>query len=139
MVGDYSFQFLMEEVAVAAQYRVPFVLVMVNNTNLGLIRQAERGGYDMRFGIDLGFGENDQGVDFVKAMQAMGGDGRAVTRPEELRSAFAWAVETSNSIEAPVLVEVRTEKDNLVAMGPSLDRIIESHPLPEVPVASTAR
>ena len=31
VVGDYSFQFLMEEVAVAVQYRVPFVLVMLNN------------------------------------------------------------------------------------------------------------
>ena len=139
MVGDYSFQFLMEEVAVAAQYQVPFVLVMLNNTNLGLIRQAEKAGYDMRFAIDLGFGENDQGVDFVKAMQAMGGDGRAVTRPEELRSAFAWAVETSTRIKAPVLVEVRIEKNNLVAMGPSLDKITEFRPLPEVPAASTVR
>ena len=139
VVGDYSFQFLMEEVAVAAQYQVPYVLIMLNNTNLGLIRQAEKIGYDMRFAIDLGFGENAQGVDFVKAMQAMGGDGCAVTRPEELRSAFAWAVEKSASIKAPVLVEVRIEKDNLVAMGPSLDKIKESHPLPEVLVASTVR
>lgn len=131
VVGDYGFQFLMEEIAVAAQYQVPFVLVMLNNTNLGLIRQVQKGGYDMRFAIDLGFGEDDLGVDFCKAMQAMGGDGRAVTEPDDLAKAFAWAVERSEQIKAPVLVEVRIEKNNLVAMGPSIDKINESHPLPE--------
>ena len=50
VVGDYSFQFLMEEIAVAAQYRIPFVIVMVNNEYLGLIRQAELG-YDMNYAV----------------------------------------------------------------------------------------
>jgi TPP-dependent trihydroxycyclohexane-1,2-dione (THcHDO) dehydratase len=31
VVGDYSFQFLVEELAVAAQYDIGFVLVMLNN------------------------------------------------------------------------------------------------------------
>ena len=43
VVGDYSFQFLVEELAVAAQYDVGFVLIMLNNEYLGLIRQAETG------------------------------------------------------------------------------------------------
>jgi len=132
IVGDYSFQFLMEEVAVAAQYQVPYVLIMLNNTNLGLIRQAEKYGYDMRYEIDLGFGPGDVGVDFCKAMEAMGGDGRTVTQPEEMKKAFAWAVKRSKQIKAPVLVEIRMEKDNEVAMGPSLDKIKEPHPLPEL-------
>ena len=51
VVGDYSFQFLMEEVAVAVQYEVPFVLVMVNNGYMGLIRQAEET-YDMNFEVE---------------------------------------------------------------------------------------
>src|SRR5438132_10499912 len=38
VVGDYSFEFLMEEVAVAVQYKVPYVLVMVNN---GYMRSEE--------------------------------------------------------------------------------------------------
>ena len=52
VVGDYSFQFLMEEVAVAVQYRVPFVLVMVNNGYMGLIRQAEKT-YDMKTDVGI--------------------------------------------------------------------------------------
>ena len=42
VVGDYSFGFLMEEVAVAVQHQVPFVLVMVNNGYMSLIRQPEK-------------------------------------------------------------------------------------------------
>jgi tartronate-semialdehyde synthase len=38
--GDYDFQFMIEELAVAAQFKVPFVMVLLNNSYLGLIRQA---------------------------------------------------------------------------------------------------
>jgi tartronate-semialdehyde synthase len=69
VVGDYSFQFLMEEIAVAAQYRIPFVIVMVNNEYLGLIRQAELP-YDMNYAVDLHYGEG--GIDHVKLMEAFG-------------------------------------------------------------------
>ncbi|HEX9584586.1 MAG TPA: glyoxylate carboligase, partial [Gammaproteobacteria bacterium] len=34
VVGDYSFQFLVEELAVAAQHQIPFVLVLLNNSYL---------------------------------------------------------------------------------------------------------
>ena len=70
---DYSFQFLMEEVAVAVQYRVPYVLVMLNNAYMGLIRQAELG-YDMNFAVDLGYEgpANEYGIDNVGVMEAMG-------------------------------------------------------------------
>ncbi|MCK7495757.1 MAG: thiamine pyrophosphate-dependent enzyme [Comamonadaceae bacterium] len=38
--GDYDFQFLIEELAVGAQFRLPYVQVLVNNSYLGLIRQS---------------------------------------------------------------------------------------------------
>ena len=74
VAGDYSFQFLMEEIAVAAQYRIPFVIVMINNEYLGLIRQAEMP-YDMNYAVDLQYGEG--GVDHVKLMEAFGLPGPA--------------------------------------------------------------
>lgn len=86
VVGDYSFQFLMEEVAVAVQYRVPFVIVMLNNGYLGLIRQPEKYLYNMNFGVDLvGGGPWENGVDHVRVMEGMGALGRRVTRPDEIR------------------------------------------------------
>jgi tartronate-semialdehyde synthase len=41
--GDYDFQFLIEELAVGAQFNLPYIHVVVNNSYLGLIRQAQRG------------------------------------------------------------------------------------------------
>ncbi|MFZ6043478.1 thiamine pyrophosphate-dependent enzyme, partial [Vibrio natriegens] len=40
--GDYDFQFMIEELAVGAQFNLPYIHVLVNNSYLGLIRQAQR-------------------------------------------------------------------------------------------------
>jgi tartronate-semialdehyde synthase len=128
IVGDYSFQFMMEEIAVACQYEVPFVLVMLNNAYLGLIRQAEYK-YKMNYAVDIaydGSGDGVPGVDHVKVMESMGAAGRRVTRPGELKDAFAWAVETAERTRRPVLVEVLVEREADAAMGPALDQIAEA-------------
>lgn len=126
VVGDYSFQFMMEEVAVAVQYRVPFVIVMLNNGYLGLIRQPEKYIYDMNFGVDLVTGGPwESGVDHVKVMEGMGALGRRVTEPGEIRDALAWAVKASNERRVPALVEVMVEREADAAMGPALDKITE--------------
>ncbi|TDC05968.1 glyoxylate carboligase [Nonomuraea longispora] len=129
VVGDYSFQFLMEEVAVAAQYRIPFVIVMINNEYLGLIRQAEIP-YGMNFAVDLHYGEG--GIDHVKAMEAFGCPARRVELPGDLPDALAWASAASARERVPVLVEVMVEREANAAMGPSLDEIKEFEPLPEL-------
>ena len=131
IVGDYSFQFLMEEVAVAVQYRVPFVLVMLNNAYMGLIRQAEKYGYDENYGVDLAYDGPDGtvGIDHVKVMEAMGALGRRVTTPGEIAPAIEWAVEASDEHRVPVLVEIITERDTDAAMGVAIDKINEYEPV----------
>jgi len=129
VAGDYSFQFLMEEIAVAAQYRIPFVIVMVNNEYLGLIRQAELP-YDMNYAVDLHYGEG--GIDHVKLMEAFGCPARRVEQPGDIRAALAWADEESEASRLPVLVEVMVEREANAAMGPSLDAIKEFEPVPEL-------
>jgi tartronate-semialdehyde synthase len=123
VVGDYSFQFLMEEVAVACQYEVPFVLVMLNNAYLGLIRQAELK-YDMNYAVNIDFDES-YGIDHVKVMEGMGALGRRVEQPEEIREALEWAVAAAEEHRRPVLVEVLIEREANAAMGTALDAIVE--------------
>jgi tartronate-semialdehyde synthase len=121
VVGDYSFQFLMEEVAVAVQYGVPYVLVMFNNAYMSLIRQSELK-YDMNFAVDLGYEgpESEYGIDNVMVMEAMGALGRRVRRPEEIKGALEWAVRAS---------EERRERETNAAMGLSIDKINEFEPI----------
>ncbi|MCU1651202.1 MAG: glyoxylate carboligase, partial [Pseudonocardia sp.] len=129
VVGDYSFQFLMEEIAVAAQYQIPFVIVMVNNEYLGLIRQAELG-YDMNYAVDLHYGEG--GIDHVKLMEAFGCPARRVEQPGEIADALRWATLEAEAAQLPVLVEIMVEREANAAMGPSLDNITEYEPVPDL-------
>jgi tartronate-semialdehyde synthase len=123
VVGDYSFQFLMEEIAVASQYDVPFVLVMINNGYLGLIRQSEIK-YEMNYAVDIAY-DDSYGIDHVQVMEAMGGLGRRVERPEEIAEALRWAQEMALQRRRPVLVEVLIEREENAAMGPALDAVVE--------------
>ena len=129
VVGDYSFQFLMEEVAVAVQYEVPFVLVMVNNGYMGLIRQAEQN-YDMNYEVQISYDgpEGHPGIDHVGVMKAMGADGVKVTEPDAISGALDWAIERAEQSKAPVMVEVMVAPEDNAAMGTSIDHVREFEP-----------
>jgi tartronate-semialdehyde synthase len=129
IVGDYSFQFLVEELAVAAQYDVPFVLVMLNNEYLGLIRMAEdHGGYQMNYEVDLHY--DTIGSDNVKIMEAYGCSGRRVTQPGEIADALSWARKQADATSRPVLVEIMIEREANTANGVSIANVREYEPLP---------
>ncbi|GHF90350.1 MULTISPECIES: glyoxylate carboligase [Amycolatopsis] len=122
VVGDYSFQFLVEELAVAAQYDVGFVLIMLNNEYLGLIRQAETG-YEMNFEVDIHY--DSIGTDNVKIMEAYGCSGTRVHEPGEIRTSLEWARKEAERTSRPVLVEIMIEREGNAAMGAALDAVKE--------------
>ena len=141
VVGDYSFQFLLGDLATAVQNKVPYVLVMLNNGYLSLIRQPEKYLYEMNYGVDIGY-DDGYGPDFVKIMEGMKALGKRVERPEEIKPALEWAVRESNRLRVPALVEIRVDRETDASMGASIDKIVERDPvidLPaEEPVATTA-
>lgn len=135
VAGDFSAQFLIEELAVAAQHRIPFVTVVLNNAYLGLIRQSEIK-YGMNYEVALGFEnanapEGDPtrsggyGVDHAAAARALGSLGYRVTDPEELAGVLEQARRESREQSLPALVEVFTERETNIAMGPEIDQIRE--------------
>nr|WP_042196034.1 glyoxylate carboligase [Kibdelosporangium sp. MJ126-NF4]CEL22370.1 Glyoxylate carboligase [Kibdelosporangium sp. MJ126-NF4]CTQ89225.1 Glyoxylate carboligase (EC 4.1.1.47) [Kibdelosporangium sp. MJ126-NF4] len=129
IVGDYSFQFLVEELAVAAQYDVPFVLIMLNNEYLGLIRMAEdHGGYEMNYEVDIHY--DTVGTDNVKIMEAYGCSGRRVSQPTEIADTLAWARKQAEATSRPVLVEIMIEREANTANGVSIANVREYEPLP---------
>lgn len=141
IVGDYGIQFLLGDIATAVQYRVPYVLVMINNGYLSLIRQPEKYMYDMEYAVDIGY-DDGYGPDFVKIMEGMKGLGRRVIRPEEIKPALDWAMKESNRQNLPALVEIRVDRHTDCAMGMAIDKVREFDPvidLPEeVPVEAVA-
>ncbi|WP_395691858.1 thiamine pyrophosphate-dependent enzyme, partial [Piscinibacter sp.] len=130
--GDYDFQFLIEELAVGAQFHLPYVHVLVNNSYLGLIRQSQRG-FDMDYCVQLAF-ENQNvtddslkgyGVDHQAVVQGLGCKSLRVTDPEKLGGALADAKALAQQHRVPVVVEVILEKVTNIAMGTEIDKINE--------------
>ena len=120
--GDYDFQFMIEELAVGAQFNIPYVHVVVNNAYLGLIRQSQRA-FDMDYHVQLSF-ENinspetgGYGVDHVKVAEGLGCKALRVNDPEELSSTFAKAQAMAEEYRVPVVVEVILERVTNISMG----------------------
>ncbi|MEU8827416.1 glyoxylate carboligase [Streptomyces sp. NPDC048636] len=128
--GDYDFQFLIEELAVGAQFRIPYVHVVVNNAYLGLIRQAQRG-FDMDFCVQLSFDNvnapelGGYGVDHVKVVEGLGCKALRVHEPRDILPALEEAKRLMAEYRVPVMVEIILERVTNVAMGTELDKVIE--------------
>ena len=128
--GDYDFQFLLEEMAVGAQFHLPYIHVVVNNSYLGLIRQSQRG-FDMDYCVQLAFDNINSpelagyGVDHVKVAEGLGCKAIRVDRPEDLATAFESARKLMAEYRVPVLVEVILERVTNIAMGTELDNVVE--------------
>jgi tartronate-semialdehyde synthase len=128
--GDYDFQFMIEELAVGAQFNLPYLHVVVNNSYLGLIRQAQRG-FDMDYHVQLSF-ENinapelgGYGVDHVAVAEGLGCKAIRVTDPKDSQAAFATARELMTKHRVPVVVEFILERVTNIAMGTEIDNIVE--------------
>jgi tartronate-semialdehyde synthase len=130
--GDYDFQFLIEELAVGAQFRLPYVQVLVNNSYLGLIRQAQRN-FDMDYCVQLAFDNQNvddptlkgYGVDHQAVVQGLGCKSLRVTDPQKIESAMKQAQKMAQEFRVPVVVEVILEKVTNIAMGVEIDKINE--------------
>ncbi|WP_432075926.1 glyoxylate carboligase [Streptomyces wuyuanensis] len=124
--GDYDFQFLIEELAVGAQHRIPYVHVLVNNSYLGLIRQAQLG-LDIDFQVNLEFENINSpelgvyGVDHVKVAEGLGCKAIRVTDPGELGAAFEQAAKLAAEHRVPVVVEAILERITNIAMSRTAD------------------
>jgi len=128
--GDYDFQFLIEELAVAAQFKLPYIHVLVNNAYLGLIRQAQRG-FEMDYCVQLSF-ENvnapeleGYGVDHVAVVEGLGCKAIRVFRADDIIPAFERARELMRQYRVPVVVEVILERVTNIAMGTEIDALNE--------------
>ena len=132
--GDYDFQFLIEELAVGAQFRLPYVHVLLNNSYLGLIRQAQRN-FDMDYCVQLGFdnqnlpaddaGLRGYGVDHVAVVQGLGCKALRVSDPQAIGPALRQARQLAREHRVPVVVEVILERVTNIAMGTEIDNVTE--------------
>jgi tartronate-semialdehyde synthase len=140
--GDYDFQFMIEELAVGAQFKLPYIHVLVNNSYLGLIRQSQRG-FEMDYCVQLGFDninaaedagvERSYGVDHLKVVEGLGCKAIRVYKQEEMTPALQRAEQLMAEFRVPVVIEVMLERVTNIAMGTEIDAINEFEALAESP------
>lgn len=137
--GDYDFQFLIEELAVGAQFKLPYIHIVVNNSYLGLIRQAQRG-FDMDFQVQLAFDNINApdlagyGVDHVAVAEGLGCKAIRVKSPNEFKAAFAQARAWLKEHQVPVVMEFILERVTNIAMGTEIDNIVEFEEVLDLPL-----
>ena len=128
--GDYDFQFMIEELAVGAQFRLPYIHMVVNNGYLGLIRQAQRG-FAMDYCVQLGFDNINSpategyGVDHVAVVEGLGCKAIRVHKQEEIRPAIRQAEAWMEQYRVPVVIEVMLERVTNISMGTEIDNVSE--------------
>ncbi len=117
--GDYDFQFLIEELAVGAQFKLPYIHVVVNNS------------FDMDYCVQLGF-ENVNapqvgayGVDHKTVVEGLGCKAIRVQEPQDLPAAIRQAEEWMTEFQVPVMIEVILERVTNIAMGTEINAITE--------------
>ncbi|MCZ7434286.1 glyoxylate carboligase [Streptomyces sp. WMMC1477] len=137
--GDYDFQFMIEELAVGAQHKIPYVHVLVNNSYLGLIRQAQRM-FEIDFQVNLEFENINSpeigvyGVDHVKVAEGLGCKAIRVTDPAELGAALEQAKKLAAEHRVPVVVEAILERVTNISMsGNDIDKVNEFEELATEP------
>ncbi len=137
--GDYDFQFLIEELAVGAQHKLPYLHVVVNNSYLGLIRQAQRG-FEMDFEVSLSFDNINSeeigayGVDHVAVAEGLGCKAIRVRTPNEFKDAFINAEKLMQEHQVPVVLEFILERVTNIAMGVEIDKVNEFEEILDVPL-----
>ena len=136
--GDYDFQFLIEELAVGAQFNIPYIQVLVNNAYLGLIRQAQRM-FDMDYCVQLAFDNINSpelggyGVDHVKVAEGLGCKAIRVFEPDDILPSLEQAKKLAVEHRVPVVVEVVLERVTNISMGTEIDNVVEFEEIAERP------
>lgn len=118
--GDGSFHMNINELVTLASYELPVVVVVMNNTVLGMVRQWQKLFYERRFSQT----DPKRKTDFVKVAQGYGLDAMRISCAGEVESVLRQAFE----LNKPVVVDCRISPDcNVLPMippGASADKII---------------
>ena len=90
IAGDGSFRMNCNELATISYYKVPVIIIIMNNSVLGMVRQWQTIFYDGRYSETT----LDRGPDFVKLAEAYDIKGYDIFSQEDFQNAFKKALES---------------------------------------------
>lgn len=112
LLGDASLGMSLQDLATAAKHNIPVVVVVLNNSLFGLIRQQQNLLFNRRWiSTELDY-ENaiqghQRGLDFVATAKGMGIEAELIDEPNKISEALARAF----SAYRPYLIEILVDPD----------------------------
>ncbi len=101
ITGDGGFSMAMEELVTAVKYRLPFVTIVLNNHQLGMIQVEQMMEQYPNYATDL------LNPDFAGYARVCGGAGYRVKLPGELKPAVLEAM----TLDVPSIIDVETDPE----------------------------
>lgn len=106
VTGDGSFHMNMNEMATAVSEQIPIIILIFNNTVLGMVRQWQSLFYEHRYS----YTSINRQTDYVKLAEAFGAKGLRITNRFEIEAVVQEAI-TSNM---PCIIDCQIDKDDCV-------------------------
>lgn len=101
ITGDGGFAMVMQDFVTAVQYKLPIIVVVLNNQELAFIKYEQQAAGELEYAIDLG------DIDFAKFADSCGGIGYNVVDVEDI----APTLEKAKNANKPVVVNVKVDPD----------------------------
>jgi acetolactate synthase-1/2/3 large subunit len=121
IAGDGSFRMNCNELATISRYRLPVIILLMNNQTLGMVRQWQTLFYEERYSETT----LDTYVDWVKLAEAYGVQGMRMSTEDDPKSIISAAL----ALNGPVVIDCEVPVDNkvypMVAPGASIEEMIE--------------
>ncbi len=106
ITGDGSFGMNLNELATAVTYKIPVVIVLMNNGVLGMVRQWQTLFFGKRYSNTV----LTRKTDFVALAKSFGADGYLAETAVEFKKAFESALKSGKTS----VIDVRIDKDEMV-------------------------
>ncbi len=120
IAGDGSIQMNIQELAMAAEYKLPVKIAILNNNCLGMVRQWQELFYEKNYAEVMMGGLPD----YVKLAEAYGCVGLRATRPEEVVPVLKQALSIQKCVVMDFVVEQDENVYPMVAAGKALDEML---------------
>lgn len=100
VVGDGGFQMNLPELGTIVQNNLSIIILLLNNSGLGMVREIQKNAYKGCFGVEL-----STNPDFIKLADAYGISGKRVYSNEELDEVFNEALSSKGSYIIECIVD----------------------------------
>jgi len=120
VVGDAGLQMTMQELATAAEQKLPLKIFVINNKRLGMVRQLQEFYHNKRYvAVDLEFD-----LDFAGLGRLYGMEGYTVDRPEQLEEILPQAISSDKPVMVNCIVDPEENVLPMVLTGSSINEAI---------------